>query len=60
MKHRIRVKKHNGISKTRPTRRVLTALPSYKCKYCGYGWIPRTTIPAECPNCKRRNWLSRR
>lgn len=27
-----------------------------KCKKCGHEWIPRTDDPAECPNCKARDW----
>jgi hypothetical protein len=28
----------------------------YKCKRCGYEWIPRTITPKECPSCKQRDW----
>jgi len=31
-------------------------LPKYKCKRCGYIWIPRTDNPVVCPKCKNPYW----
>ena len=28
----------------------------FKCKKCGHIWLPRTSNPKECPNCKSRKW----
>ncbi|MFA5379259.1 MAG: hypothetical protein WC455_26120 [Dehalococcoidia bacterium] len=26
------------------------------CVKCGYGWIPKTANPKQCPNCKSMKW----
>lgn len=26
------------------------------CAKCGYGWIPKTEAPRQCPNCKSMKW----
>lgn len=31
-------------------------MKEFKCKKCGYEWIPRTENPMECPSCKNRRW----
>ena len=29
----------------------------YGCEKCGKVWVPRTeNLPAQCPNCQRRDW----
>lgn len=28
----------------------------YKCKKCGYEWVPRTKSPKACPSCKQYHW----
>jgi len=32
------------------------ALMFLKCLRCSYQWVPRTTWPKTCPNCKSRYW----
>ena len=27
-----------------------------KCKKCKHEWLARVKDPAECPNCKSRDW----
>ena len=29
------------------------------CRICNHLWRPRVENPAECPNCKNRNWEDR-
>ena len=51
--------------KTRTTSKTVTykynvphtgILPTYKCKYCGHVWTPRTDRPVQCPSCHRTKW----
>ncbi len=34
----------------------MVRLVTYKCKRCGYKWIPRTQYPGACPNCHSPLW----
>lgn len=28
----------------------------FKCKHCGYSWIPRIKKPKKCPKCQSWDW----
>ena len=35
-------------------------LPEYRCKRCGYKWVPRTDKPLTCPKCRSPYWYKER
>ena len=38
----------------------MNKLTRYKCRRCGYQWIPRTEKPQTCPKCRSPYWYKSR